>query len=331
MSRKFSVDMDRRTFLKITGAGGAAGVTGLAGCTGEVGDDADTGGDTTEGDTGTGTGGTGNETGSGSGGGEGGEIVPGTAPGFPPFEMRNDQGELVGFDIDLLEAVVEPTSYTLGEWQTFEFSSLIPALRNDRIDVIAAAMTITEDRQETIAFSNPYYSADQAVLVAEGSDFSPEALDDLGGHPVGAQEGTTGAGVVQDELIDGGTLQQSNFNTYGSYVLAVEDLENGNVDAVVLDLPVARTFAEQRDVTVAFVYETGEQYGFGIRQDASDLQSALNSGLEQVRGSGTYEELRNEWFAGSSSGSGGNATGGNTTGGNTTGGNTTASGKITEY
>jgi polar amino acid transport system substrate-binding protein len=317
MSRKFSVDIDRRTFLKITGAGGAAGIAGLAGCTSEVGDGGGNGGNGTGSGTGTGTG-----TGTGSGGGE---IVAGTAPGFPPFEMKNDQGELVGFDIDLLEAVVEPTPYTLAEWKTFEFSSLIPALRNDRIDTIAAAMTITEKRKESIAFSNPYYNANQAVLVAEESDFSPESLTDLGGHPVGAQEGTTGAGVVQDELIDKGTLKQSNFNTYGSYVLAVEDLENGNIDAVVLDVPVARTFAQQRDVTVAFVHETGEQYGFGVRKDANDLQSALSSGLEQVRESGTYEQLRNKWFSGSASGSDGNATGGNATGGNATGGNTTTS------
>ncbi|MFC6726385.1 basic amino acid ABC transporter substrate-binding protein, partial [Halobium palmae] len=262
---------------------------------------------------------TGNESAGGSGGGE--RIIAGTAPGFPPFEMKDENGDLVGFDVDLLEAVVEPTSYTIGEWKTFEFSSLIPALRNDRIDVIAAALTINEERKESIAFSNPYYSADQAVLVAADGDFSPSSLDDLSGHTLGAQEGTTGAGVVKDQLIAKDKLQQSNFNTYGSYVLSIEDLENGNVDAVVLDKPVAETFASQRDVRVAFVYETGEEYGFGIRQDASDLQSALNSGLEEVRSGGTYEELRNEWFGGSppvttTSGSG-NATGG--TGNATTG------------
>jgi len=89
--------------------------------------------------------------------------------------MQED-GELVGFDIDLLEAVVDETEYELGEWATFEFDSLIPALtQNEEIDVIAAAMTITEDRQETIAFSDPYWESDQAILVREGGDFQPSA------------------------------------------------------------------------------------------------------------------------------------------------------------
>lgn len=295
MNRRFSTDTSRRTFLKITGAGGAAGLAGLAGCSTQVGDE--NGGD--DGNGGGGGNESGNATGNESGGGSGGsgeQIIAGTAPGFPPFEMKDENGELVGFDVDLLEAVVEPTSYTIGEWKTFEFSSLIPALRNDRIDVIAAALTINEDRKESIAFSNPYYSADQAVLVADDGDFSPSSLDDLSGHKIGAQEGTTGADVVKGQLIANDKLQQSNFNTYGSYVLSIEDLENGNVDAVVLDKPVAETFASQRDVSVAFVYETGEEYGFGLRQGEGDLQSALNEGLAAVRDSGRYDELVEEWF-----------------------------------
>jgi polar amino acid transport system substrate-binding protein len=261
------MNMDRRTYLK-TGAGTVATLT-VAGCLG----------------------------GGGGGGGGNQQIVAGTAPGFPPFEMKNDQGDLVGFDIDLLEAVVGETDYSLSEWKTFEFSSLIPALQNDRIDVIAAAMTINEERKKTISFSDPYYNADQSVLVRKGGDFQPSKLNDLGGRTVGAQEGTTGAGVVKNQLIKPGNLKQSNFNTYGNYVFAIEDLENGNIDAVVLDKPVAQTFASQRDVEVAFVYETGERYGFGIRQDASELQSALNSGLSAVEENGTYKEIRNEWFS----------------------------------
>jgi polar amino acid transport system substrate-binding protein len=258
-------DTSRRSYLKVVASGA---VVGLAGCT----------------------------TGGGGGGG-GNTITPGTAPGFPPFELKNEDNELVGFDIDLLTAVVEETDYTLGEWEELEFASLIPALQNDRIDVIAAAMTINDERDQTIDFSDPYYNADQSILVAAGSDFSPSSLSDLGGRKVGAQQGTTGESVVQSELIEPGDLQESNYNAYGSYVLAVEDLENGNIDAIVIDQPVAQTFAGQRDVEVAFTYETGERYGFGVRTDDDDLQSALNSGLQAVRDSGTYEEIRNEWFS----------------------------------
>jgi polar amino acid transport system substrate-binding protein len=275
--------MQRRTYLR--SIGGSAVAVALAGCTG--GGDGDDGGATPDDD--------GGSTPSGTDTPSVTTITPGTAPGFPPFEMM-EGGELVGFDIDLLSAVVEEADgYELGEWQTFEFDSLIPALTSNNIDVVAAAMTITDDRDQTIDFTDPYYNADQAVLVREGGDFAPSELADLSGHPVGSQSGTTGEGVVQG-LIDDGTLEESNYNAYDSYVFAIEDLQNENIDAVVLDVPVANTFADQRPVEVAFVVETGERYGFGIREGEGDLQSALNAGLAAVNDSGQYAEIRNEWF-----------------------------------
>jgi len=220
-------------------------------------------------------------------------VTPGTAPGFPPFEMK-EGGELVGFDVDLLSAVVaEAEGYELGEWQEFDFDSLTPALTGNNIDVIAAAMTINDERDETIDFSDPYYNADQAVLVRADGEFSPSELGDLSGNMVGAQSGTTGETIAQENV------ESSNYNTYDSYVFAVQDLQNGNIDAVVLDVPVARTFADQRPVEIAFVEETGERYGFGIREGESDLQTGLNEGLATVQDSGQYEEIRNEWFGSS--------------------------------
>lgn len=255
--------MDRRSYLKVAGV---ASTAGLAGCL------------------------------SSFGGGSAGELVPATAPGFPPFEMK-DGGELIGFDVDLLTAVVAETDYELGDWREFEFSSLIPALSNGRVDVVAAAMTINDERDQTIDFTDPYYNADQAILVREGGSFGPSALEDLSDRPVGAQEGTTGAGVVNDQLVEGGDMAESDFKTYGSYVLAVEDLVNENLDAVVVDTPVANTFESQRPVSIAFTYETGERYGFGVQEDADDVTTALNDGLAAVQDSGEYEEIRNEWFS----------------------------------
>ena len=264
MTRRTQTDVSRRTYLKLTGGASAVGLTGVAGCLG------DSGSATT--------------------------ITPGTAPGFPPFEMRQD-GELVGFDVDLLEAVVAETEYELGEWATFDFSGLIPALtQNEEIDVIAAALSITPGRQETIAFSDPYWEIDQAILVREGGNFQPSEWADFEGARVGAQSGTTGADQVQSNLVSEGIISEDNSSTYDSYVLAVEDLVNGNIDAVVVDTPVAETFTGSRDVTVAFVEETGEQYAFGLRQNESELQSALNDGLQTVRDDGTYQEITNTWF-----------------------------------
>ncbi|WP_137291056.1 transporter substrate-binding domain-containing protein [Natronorubrum halophilum] len=258
---------DRRSYLKLAGAGVA--VTGLAGCLEDAADDDDDGSE--------------------SGGDDETEIVAGTAPGFPPFEM-NEGGDLVGFDIDHLEAVVAETDYELGGWNEYNFETLIQSLESGNIDVIAAAMTINDERKERIAFTDPYYSADQSVLVQTGGDFQPSELEDLSGRQVGAQSGSTGEGIVEDE-VDG-----AEYRSFDSYVLAVGELERGTLDAVVLDQPVAKTFEANRDVEIAFTFETGEEYGLGVRQDDGDLQSALNDGIAAVQESGEYEEITQEWF-----------------------------------
>jgi polar amino acid transport system substrate-binding protein len=180
----------------------------------------------------------------GADGGTGaGTITPGTAPGFAPFEY-NEGGELTGFDVELTEAIVARTDYEFGGFETFEFDSLIPALQDGNIDVIAAAMTITDERDQQIDFSNSYYEANQAVLVSSDADFDPGSREDLDGQVVGAQSGTTGEGEV-DTLIEDDIISEDDKRTYDNYELAVQDLENGNIDAVIIDVPVAENFAER--------------------------------------------------------------------------------------
>lgn len=268
--------MDRRAYIKTIGAVSAGmSVAGCSGNGGGGGGETTTEGATTESAT---------------------EITAGTAPGFPPFEIK-EGGELKGFDVDLLEAVVASAEgYTLSGWKEFEFKSLIPALTTNKIDVVAAGMTITDKRDETIDFTDPYYSSDQSILVRDGADFQPTKLDDLAGHKIGAQKGTTGESVIQDQLIKPGKLKESNYNAYDNYVLAVQDLENGNIDAIVIDKPVATTFEANRDVQISFTYETGEKFGFGVRTDDDELTQALNGGLQAVRDDGTYQDLTNKWF-----------------------------------
>ena len=249
--------MDRRAYLKTVGAVGVSAA--VAGCQGGSND----------------------------------TINPGTASGFPPFEFTQD-GELVGFDVDLAEAVIEEAGYEVGEWTDIEFDSLIPSLTDGDIDLIAAAMTINDDRDETIDFSDPYWESNQAVLVREGGDFQPGNTDDLSGNRVGAQSGTTGEDQVTG-LIDEGVISESNYRQYDNYTLAVEDLVNGNVDAIVIDIPVARNFADSRDVAVAFEIETGEQFGLGMRED-DDRLSDVNSALGTLEENGTYDDLVTEWF-----------------------------------
>jgi len=286
MTREFS--MDRRAYLKTIGAVGTTGL--VAGCGGS-----ETATEPAE-DTATDTG-AGATTDAGADTtteGSAGTIVPGTAPGFPPFEYRTDAGELVGFDVDLVTEVVGRTDYQLGEWVDMDFGALIGSLNNGEIDIIAAGMTITDERDQQIDFSDPYWEANQAVIVREDGDFQPSAVDDLSGRRVGAQSGTTGEGQVEG-LIEDGTVSGNDYRQYDNYTLAVQDLENGNVDAVVIDVPVAENFAANRAVTIAFTIETGERFGLGLRED-DDRVSAINDALAEVRDDGTYDELVAEYF-----------------------------------
>jgi len=258
-------NIDRRTYLKTVGGTGVA--LTLAGCTSLTG-----------------------------GGGSAGTITPGTASGFRPFEYVDESGELVGFDVDLLTEVVDRTDYELGDWEDLEFGQLITSLDNGNIDVIAAAMTINDERDQTIDFSDPYYDANQAVIVRENGDFRPAGREDLSDRAVGAQTGTTGEGEV-DGLVEDGIIASGQKTTYENYVLAVQDLVNGNVDAVIVDTPVAETFVSNRAVVTAFTIQTGEQYGFGVPEGDEDLQTALNDGLAEVQDDGTFADLTEQYFA----------------------------------
>lgn len=258
MARRFS--MDRRAYLKTVGAVGAS--TAIAGCGGGSGGTDDT-------------------------------IVPGTASGFPPFEYTTD-GELVGFDVALAEEVIDRAGYEVGDWTDIEFKSLIPSLDDGDVDLVAAGMTINAKRKKQIAFSDPYWESNQSVLVAADGDFAPESVQDLEGKRVGAQTGTTGESEAEG-LVKDGIVSEDDLRRYDNYTLAVQDLENGNVDAIIIDQPVAENFSSGRAVEVAFTIETGEQFGMGMRKD-DDRLSDINDALGEIRDDGTYDDLVAEWF-----------------------------------
>ncbi|MEA1994211.1 MAG: basic amino acid ABC transporter substrate-binding protein [Euryarchaeota archaeon] len=220
---------------------------------------------------------------------EKGKIVVGTATGFAPFEYKDDDGNIVGFDIDMIKKIAEDQGYEV-EVKDLSFDALIASLKSEKIDVIAAAMTITDERAEQISFSDPYYEADQSILVRKGYE-EVSSSDDLAGLKVGAQTGTTGAAWVKDNIGD------ENLNRYESYLLCVKDLTNGNIDAVVLDTPVAKNFEGQGDVVMVVTMETGEEYGLGVGKDNEDLLKDLNEGLENLMGSDEWSELIEKYFS----------------------------------
>ncbi|NEP15405.1 MAG: basic amino acid ABC transporter substrate-binding protein [Leptolyngbya sp. SIO4C1] len=213
----------------------------------------------------------------------------GTEPAFPPFESQGDGGELVGFDIDLMEAIGERAGATV-EFQSLPFDGLIPSLQTGAIDAAISGMTITEEREQTVDFSRPYFRAGLAIAVAE-DDEAIKTLSDLENKAIAVQIGTTGANQAAD-------IPGAEVSTFDSAPLALQELSNGNVDAVINDAPVTLDAINSGNIPgVKVVGEllTEEYYGIALPSDSPNIE-AINTALDELIEDGTYAEIYEKWF-----------------------------------
>ena len=226
------------------------------------------------------------------------KIIVGTSSDFKPFEYRAANGTIIGFDIDLIKKILTDQGYTV-EVQDIGFDSLIPALQTGKINVIAAAMTITKERKQQADFSNPYYEANQTVLVKVGSTVNITNISTLANYIVGAQTGTTGWSWVNDTLVATGKLSSDKFKSYDLYTDAVADLIVGpsRVGAIVIDSPVAQSFAKSGNVKIVLNITTNESYGFAVQKGNTELASKINAGLINVTASTYWAQLIEKYFA----------------------------------
>jgi len=223
-----------------------------------------------------------------------GKIRIATDAAFPPMEFVDESKEIVGFDIDMMNAIAEAQGLEI-EYKNTAWDGIFAGLDTGDYDAVLSAVTIRPDRQELYDFSDPYVNAGQAVVVRADEEVI-QGGDDLVNRVVGAQIGTTGAFAVQD--IEGATLKE-----YDSIDLALMDLVNGNVEAVVVDTPVAADFAlasEQFSGQLKIVGEplTEEYYGVLVRKgENQDFLQAFNAGLKAIRENGVYDQIYAKWMA----------------------------------
>lgn len=223
------------------------------------------------------------------------KIIVGTSADFPPFEYIDTDGTIIGFDIEMVTMILEDAGYEV-EVKDIAFDSLIASLENDKIDVIVAGMTITAEREEKIDFSDPYFEADQSALVKVGADLNLSTIIDLQNYTVGAQTGTTGAAWIEETLITNGTMNEDDFKRYETYILAVLDLTNENIDALVLDKPVAESHVKNQDVEIVMTIVTGESYGIGVKEGNTKLLEEINNGLSSLKDSEDWDTLIFKYF-----------------------------------
>jgi polar amino acid transport system substrate-binding protein len=217
-------------------------------------------------------------------------LVVATDPAFPPFEFLDEETkEIVGFDIDLMNAIAEKADLDI-VYQSVAWDPLLAGMAACQYDMAISGMTITADRAEQFSFSNPYINAGQIVAVKIDNE-TISGPDDLVGMTIGAQLGTTGA--MEAEAIEDTTVK-----VYDTYELAFLDLVNGQIDAVVADYPTAIAFVNKNTDTLKVVGEvfTDESYGVAFCKDNTELISKVNAALAELQAEGFIEDLVVKWY-----------------------------------
>lgn len=225
-------------------------------------------------------------------------LMVGTNTPFPPFEFRNGE-DVVGFDIDLAKKIAQQLGRRLVIKDFTEFDALLPALQAGDLDIVASSLTIRSDRDEVVDFSEPYYSASQAILAKRGSKVSYQGRsEDFQGLKVAYQKGTTSQFWVEDNLLN--KVNVAGYDVFDDLSYGLQLLTFGSVDALILDQPVAESFTKSNpELVIAGVIETGEQYGLAVQQgDPRKLLPDANLVIAQMKNGKGYEQLLEKWFGG---------------------------------
>lgn len=225
---------------------------------------------------------------------EGRTITVGSDTTYPPFETVNESGEIVGFDVDVLNAICERIN-CVAEFQTTAWDGIFPALANGEFDMVASGVSITAERDEIVDFSDPYLVVSQAITTRADDenltleDFTAEDSELI----LGAQLGTTNADLAE-QLV--GSERVRLYDDFNSAVLA---LRNGDVDGVAIDGVTADAFVQQYAGELVVAIRDLEAGPLGlVFQEGDELIDAMNYGLEQIREDGTLDELVAKWFGG---------------------------------
>ncbi|HET6560996.1 MAG TPA: ABC transporter substrate-binding protein [Marmoricola sp.] len=209
---------------------------------------------------------------------------------YPPFDVM-DGATFTGFDGDLVNEIADGLGLEL-EVRDSGFDGLQSglSLNSNQCDLVASAMTITDAREENLDFTDGYYDSEQSLLVPTGSDI--QSIEDLAGKKVGVQQGTTGKAYTEENA-----PSDAEIITFPSDAEMYSAIKGGSVDALLQDLPVNITHAEDGQFEVVETYSTGEEYGFAVKQGNTELIDAVNEQLAALREDGTYDKLYEKYFS----------------------------------
>lgn len=221
------------------------------------------------------------------------EFLVGTDAAYAPFEIEQADKQITGFDVDILKAIANKAGFEVKFINT-PWEGLFTQLANGDRDILISAITINEARQKQMDFSDPYFEAVQLIAVPKASTVAK--MEDLKGIKVGVQSGTTGDDIVSNLV--GKT--NANVKRFEGTPLALKELQNGGLDAVVADNGVIKNFLAHNTVTFKVVSDksfTKEHYGIAVRKGNKELLDKINSALKAIKADGTYDRIYKTYFA----------------------------------
>lgn len=217
-------------------------------------------------------------------------LTVGTSADFPPFETIDTQGEIVGFDIDLVKEIGKELDAEI-VLQNTEFSGLVAAVQTGKIDLAISGMSVDEERAKKVNFSDPYYEAYQTLVVKSDSE-DIKNMDQLKGKVVGSQLGTTSDDVIM-------TFDEIEVKKYNKATDAIQDLKNGRINAVIIEDSIASEFvaknSELKVVTPEGLNTETVPFAMALPKDSDDLLKEVNAALQSIKESGKYDELLSKW------------------------------------
>ncbi|MBA4603485.1 basic amino acid ABC transporter substrate-binding protein [Thermoactinomyces sp. AMNI-1] len=220
-------------------------------------------------------------------------VNAGTNAEFPPFEKLEGNGEITGFDAELIQAIAKAENLQL-DFQHYGWDSMLNGVARGRIDMGIAAITITDERKRMYDFTEPYFEAKQVILVPKTSPV--QSLNDLKGKKIGVQSATTGEKVVQEAF--GKTYP--GLQRYDVVSSAIDDLKWNRLDAVVVDkavnLEYIKRLGEEKYKIIEDPAIPEEYYGIIVKKGNRELLDKLNAGLKKIQENGTYDKIYNKYF-----------------------------------
>ena len=219
---------------------------------------------------------------------EAGKLTMATNAAFPPYEMTTDAGEFEGIDIDTAKAIAEKLGLEL-QIDDMDFDAALLSVQQGKADIVMAGVTVTDERKAVMDFSDSYATGIQSIIVPEGSDIA--SPDDLAGKMIGTQRGTTGYIYCSDDFGDDAVV------AYDNGLTAVQALNNGQVDAVVIDNEPAKAYVESNPgLKILDTSYAEEDYAIGMAKGNTALEDAVNAALEELKADGTLQSIVDKYI-----------------------------------